>query len=182
MAVRTRRMLLGLGILMILGLGLFLLRSGQSADPVSAGSQAPSSPAAGAASQAAGREVRTSSGGQAPSPQSPPTPGTAKTAVVAELAWGSGESQLGRHRPQEASPEAPMSMAADILGNVVVLDQVNGRLVRLDSDGKVVATFPMTQQTPQDLVMARDGSLLVLDRLKDRTVAILDPYNGSLRG
>jgi hypothetical protein len=182
MAVRTRRMLLGLGILVLLGLGLFLLRSGQRAASVSSGSQAPSSPTAGADPEAPGREARTNSGGQVPSSQSPPIPGAAKAAVMAEFAWGSGESQLGRHRPQEASPEAPMSMAADILGNVVVLDQVNGRFVRLDHDGKVVATFPMTQQTPQDLVMARDGTLLVLDRLKDRTVAILDPYNGSLRG
>jgi hypothetical protein len=64
----------------------------------------------------------------------------------------------------------------------VVLDQVNGRLFRLDADGKVLGTFPMTQQTPQDLAMARDGSLLVLDRLRDKTVAILDPHTGALRG
>ncbi|HYI02054.1 hypothetical protein, partial [Hyalangium sp.] len=39
-----------------------------------------------------------------------------------------------------------------------------------------------TQQTPQDIAMARDGTLLVLDRLKDKTVAILDPDTGALRG
>jgi hypothetical protein len=75
-----------------------------------------------------------------------------------------------------------MSMAADMLGNVVVLDQVNGRLFRLDPDGKVIGTFPVTQQTPQDIAMARDGTLLVLDRLRDKTVAILDPDTGALRG
>jgi outer membrane protein assembly factor BamB len=75
-----------------------------------------------------------------------------------------------------------MSLSVDALGNLLVLDQVNGRLVRLDAEGKVVGTFSTTQQVPQDVVVARDGKLLVLDRLVDRTVAILDPDTGRLLG
>jgi hypothetical protein len=52
----------------------------------------------------------------------------------------------------------------------------------LDPDGETVGTFPLTQQTPQDVVMARDGTVLVLDRLRDKTVAVLDPDSGALRG
>jgi hypothetical protein len=102
--------------------------------------------------------------------------------VIAELRWGSGPSELGRSHGKEANPEAPMSMAADILGNMVVLDQTNGRLLRLDSEGKPVGSFPVTQQAPQDITLAKDGSLLVLDRLRDKTVAILNPDTGAPRG
>jgi len=184
MAARTRRIQLGLAALGVIGLVLFLLRSGRGADPVPSGSEPPPSAAAsaspGATRPGASPGSRSSGPAQAGQPASPAN--APKTEVLAELGWGSGASQLGRHRPQEANPEAPMSMAADMLGNVVVLDQVNGRLFRLDPDGKVIGTFPVTQQTPQDIAMARDGSLLVLDRLRDKTVAILDPDTGALRG
>jgi hypothetical protein len=102
--------------------------------------------------------------------------------IVAELGWGTGDSQLGRERPQEANPEAPMSLAVSPLGDIVVLDQVNGRLVRLGPDGKVHGTTPLTQQTPQDVTVAKDGTVLVLDRLRDKTVAIIDPFTGALKG
>ncbi|MBJ6765901.1 PQQ-like beta-propeller repeat protein [Myxococcaceae bacterium JPH2] len=102
--------------------------------------------------------------------------------VVAELGWGSGSGQLGRSRPREGNPEAPMSLAPTSRGGVVVLDQLNGRLMRLGADGGMVGTTRLTQQTPQDVTVAKDGTLLVLDRLRDKTVALLDPETGALKG
>jgi hypothetical protein len=102
--------------------------------------------------------------------------------LIAQLGWGSGPSQVGRERPEEANPEGPMSLSVDALGNIVMLDQVNGRIIRMGPDGKVMGTFSTTQQVPQDVVVARDGKLLVMDRLVDRTVAIMDPDTGRLLG
>lgn len=87
--------------------------------------------------------------------------------------WGAGLGQLGRSRPEEGNPEAPMSFAVGPGGVASVLDQVNGRIVRYGSDGTVLDALPTTQQVPQDLVQARDGTTLVLDRLGDKTVAVL---------
>ncbi|ADO73131.1 hypothetical protein [Stigmatella aurantiaca] len=126
--------------------------------------------------------------GERPGRPSPADPGQgpAKSSkpreVFAELGWGSGPSQLGRERPQEGNPEAPMSLATTPQGEAVVLDQINGRLVRLGPDGLVRGTTPLTQQTPQDVTVAKDGTLLVLDRLKDQSVALIDPITGELKG
>ncbi|WP_267146721.1 NHL repeat-containing protein [Pyxidicoccus xibeiensis] len=106
----------------------------------------------------------------------------ARGEVLVDVTWGSGPSQLGRERPQEGNPEAPMSLALTPLGDIVVLDQVNGRLVTFSPDGEALGTMPLTQQTPQDVTVAKDGTLLVLDRLRDKTVALLDPETGALRG
>ena len=184
MAARTRSIRIGLVALGVMGLVLFLLRSRQGGDPVPTARDATASatPQASPGAAQPGPSAGSRPSAQAPAAQPAQPAAPSKPEVMAELAWGSGASQLGRHRPQEANPEAPMSMAADMLGNVVVLDQVNGRLFRMDPDGKVLGTFPITQQTPQDIAMARDGTLLVLDRLKDKTVAILDPDTGALRG
>ena len=181
MAARRRSLLGGLGALVAILVAVFLLRSGRVAPPAAPGG--PDAPGATAASPA-GTTPATHPGLGTPAHPAPSAAAgtTPKKEVLAELGWGNGPSELGHHRPQEANPEGPMSMAADTLGNVVVLDQVNGRLLRLDPDGKPVGTFSITQQTPQDIVMAKDGTLLVLDRLKDRNVAILDPDTGALRG
>ncbi|WP_224372751.1 PQQ-binding-like beta-propeller repeat protein [Hyalangium versicolor] len=182
MAVRKRSPLLALGALVAIVVALFLLRSGRKASPAAPASGSTSSEAPAAPGGGAGTGTRSASGAPASGTQAP-APGSApKKEVLAELHWGSGPSELGRHRPQEANPEAPMSMAVDILGNMVVLDQTNGRLLRLDPEGKPVGSLPLTQQTPQDVAMAKDGSLLVLDRLRDKTVAILNPDTGALRG
>jgi hypothetical protein len=185
MAARTRSILLGLVALGVLGLVLFMLRSGRGSEPTASSGDA-STPGA-TATAAPGTAQPGAPASPRPSGQTPAAPpsqpaASSKPEVFAELGWGSGPSQLGRHRPEEANPEAPMSMAADLLGNVVVLDQINGRLLRMDPEGKVLGSFPVTQQTPQDVVMAKDGSLLVLDRLKDKTVAILNPDTGAPRG
>jgi hypothetical protein len=181
MKARKRGVGIILGLVVLaLGLALVVARSGKEDGPGSA------SPAEGPAASAPGgtAPARAPSGsnpeGRAGTSQAAPV--TRSQGVIAELGWGSGPSQLGRDRPQEANPEAPMSLTVTPLGDVVVLDQLNGRLVRIGQDGKVLGTTPLTQQTPQDVTVAKDGTLLVLDRLRDKSVAIIDPETGTLRG
>lgn len=102
----------------------------------------------------------------------------AKTGPGQELArfgWGSGEGQLGRSAANESNPEAPMSLTVDALGQTWILDQVNGRLVKLDRQGKVVATTPIAVQAAQDVAVTADGKALVLDRLVDKEISVIGP-------
>ncbi len=183
MKARKRGVVILLGLTVLaLGIAFVVARSGARDSAGSASSaEAPAAPApaqGGTASKApSGSSPGRAGEGNSQAASSPRAPG-----VIAELDWGSGPSQLGRDRPQEANPEAPMSLAVTPLGDVVVLDQLNGRLVRIGQDGKVLGTTPLTQQTPQDVTVAKDGTLLVLDRLRDKSVAIIDPETGTLRG
>ncbi len=106
-------------------------------------------------------------------------PATVRTGV-ARAGWGSGRGELGRIRPDEANPEAPMSLAEGTDGSVVVLDQVNRRLVRFDREGEEAGTTPLSMEAPQDHAIAADGTTAVLDRLVDRTVTILSPDGQTL--
>jgi hypothetical protein len=101
--------------------------------------------------------------------------GATQGRVFARVTWGSGVGQLGHDRPHEGNPEAPMSFAPDPSGGMVVLDQVNHRLVRFGPDGHAAGTIPLTQQAPQDIAVAHDGSIAVLDRLGQPSVSVLGP-------
>lgn len=122
-----------------------------------------------------------------PSPTTPATPGEAPGEAMApagtllQARWGSGKGELGRSRPSEANPEIPTSFTLDPAGRLIVLDKVNGRIVRYDRSGKELPAIPVTQRSPQELVATPDGHLLVMDRLADKTVAILDD-EGNLKG
>ncbi len=105
----------------------------------------------------------------------PAASGNGQGAVFATFGWGSGDGQLAHKRPEEANPEGPMSLAIDRLGNVTVLDQVNDRVVRMDKTGKVIGTTALTVQGAQDVTVAADGTTLVLDRLIDKSVAVIGP-------
>src|SRR5882672_5045058 len=84
--------------------------------------------------------------------------------------WGSGDDALGRTRPEQGNPEAPMSFAVTREGNLVVVDQVNGRLVRIDRNGRTAAIQPLTERVPQDVALGPRGETAILDRLGDRAV------------
>lgn len=96
--------------------------------------------------------------------------------------WGgSSADQVGRERPEEGNPVGPMSLATDRRGRTYVLDQVNDRVTRRGPDGRVEATIPVKLAGAQDVAVADDGSMVVLDRLGDKRLAIYDE-GGRVRG
>ena len=169
-------------VVLALGIAFMASRPEDGQKPSSPSTAAPSTPASASGAGAAPSPRPSSSappgkaGGTAPAAASKPRE------VIADVPWGRGPSQLGRERPQEGNPEAPMSLAVTPLGDVMVLDQLNGRIMRFGPDGQVLGNMPLTQQTPQDVIVAKDGSVLTLDRLRDKSVAILDPNTGTLKG
>jgi hypothetical protein len=96
-------------------------------------------------------------------------------AEFASLSWGDGPSALGKKVQQEGNPEGPMSLTADPGGRVYVVDQVNGRLLKLDKSGQPAGSLPLAVQAAQDVAVARDGTVAVLDRLVDKTVSLTGP-------
>jgi hypothetical protein len=88
--------------------------------------------------------------------------------------WGSDDQSLGRSRPKEGNPEAPMSFAIAQDGNLVVLDQVNARVVRIDRTGRTVATMELAERVPQDIALGPGGETAILDRLGEQTVTLRD--------
>ncbi len=92
--------------------------------------------------------------------------------VLFAASWGSGIGKLGRDRPAEGNPEGPMSLA--LAGrDVLVLDQVNGRLARYDADGRLKGTSD-APTTAQDLAVGKDGTVAMIDRLVGKTVTLVD--------
>ncbi len=88
-------------------------------------------------------------------------PGTVdpQSKVLVSFGWGASKAQLGRSRPRDGQPEAPMSVAADAHGNAWVLDQVNGRIVRLGGD----APIPYSVKKAKDLAVAKNGNAVVVN-------------------
>jgi hypothetical protein len=78
---------------------------------------------------------------------------------IARLRWGHGSLALG-HRT-EASHPGPMSITTSAAGQLLVLDQVNRRVVRLDGEGRWLGTLPITSEASEDLVVV-GSSLFVL--------------------
>lgn len=104
---------------------------------------------------------------------------SAHPAPFATMRWGSGPRDLGRKRPQEGNPEAPMSFAMAPGGDALVLDQVNGRLVRFGPDGAPRGTIKVGDGA-QDVAVGRDGAVAVLDRLVDKSIALYGADGRSL--
>lgn len=100
---------------------------------------------------------------------------------VAAMKWGAGPRDLGRRTPKDGNPEAPMSLVATRDGGVIILDQVNARLVRIDKEGAFGAPTPIKLRQPQDLALTRDGTVAVLDRLADKRVDLVTA-DGKVRG
>lgn len=86
--------------------------------------------------------------------------------------WGSGRGDLGHDRPQEGNPEGPMSLV--LAGrDLLILDQVNGRLARYDETGRLRSTSD-APTTAQDLAVAKDGTVAMVDRLVGKAVTLVD--------
>lgn len=110
-----------------------------------------------------------------------PSATASSSGAFATFGWGGEENQVGRHRPDEANPEGPMSLARDGHDGALVLDQVNGRIHRLDANGKQLGAWKLAGRGAQDLVTADDGTVAVLDRLDSKDVKLYDA-NGNVRG
>jgi hypothetical protein len=92
--------------------------------------------------------------------------------VLLSARWGGGREQLGHDRPQEGNPEGPMSLV--LAGrDLLILDQVNGRLARYDANGRLVRTID-APATAQDLAVAKDGTVAMIDRLVGKAVTLVD--------
>ncbi len=173
MKTRQRLGLISAGVLLALVLGVALVSLRGSAPTSTGTDSAGTAPPGGSgvagplASGARGAGAR----GDPGQPRTEPKP----VGVLGTYGWGSGENQLGRDRPTEGNPTAPMSLTFDRAGNTLVLDQVNGRIVRLGPDGKPRDTIPLTVQSAQDVAVAKDGTIAVLDRFADKTIALHDP-------
>ncbi len=96
--------------------------------------------------------------------------------------WGGGSiNELGHSRPSEANPEAPMSLTLDAQGRMYVLDQVNGRILKVGPDGKPQGVIPLKQQeAAQDIAIAKDGNVAVLDRYSSKSVVMYDQQGNPL--
>ncbi len=102
----------------------------------------------------------------APSLPRPPKGSTANGTTAVHSGWGSGPTELGRRVAAESNPEGPMAMVATANG-LVVLDQVNARIVRYGLDGTLLGSFPIAPDTAQDIAVGPDGRVAVLDRVTD---------------
>jgi hypothetical protein len=112
----------------------------------------------------------------APPPRPPPPAPPSKSrpdAPPVRLGWGAGKGQLGHRRDAESAAEGPMSLVAGRGGDTWVLDQVNGRAVRLDAAGRVVAEVRVSESA-QDLAVGAGGNLYVLDRVGAAEVSVYD--------
>ncbi len=171
----TKRNLALVGVLLAVGLaGLVLMSRRGGVAPAPADGQRRAGPAEDARVQPPSSSRRTAS-------QPPNARAAADARVLLSATWGQGPHQLGRDRPQQGNPEAPMSLAVDPQGGAVVLDQINGRLSRFGRDGAPLGTVPLTVQAAQDLAIAPDGTTAVMDRLVDKTIALLGA-DGTLIG
>lgn len=174
---RTRWALL-VAVVVLIGVGLWWALSG---------SAAPGDVAAGGGSAVVGAGAQPGPSGAAKRPaavasvDADAAAAPSSTGAFATFGWGAGTGDLGRNRPTEGNPEGPMSLTVDASGAVWILDQVNGRLVKLGKDGKPASTVKVSVQAPQDVVVTKDGTALVLDRLADKSVGVVAP-DGTPKG
>lgn len=93
--------------------------------------------------------------------------------VLVRAAWGSAPGELGRSRPREGAPEAPMGLSIDARGRMHVLDQVNSR-IQIFEPGKPPRVLPLPADTYQDIEALPSGGTAALDRLGTKTIAFYD--------
>ncbi|MBL8921046.1 MAG: hypothetical protein JNJ54_19445 [Myxococcaceae bacterium] len=169
----------GLLVAAVVALLLWLLRGAPADHDAAPASGRDPVADAGQEGPAAGRTTTTGAGARSSDDAGGPEPAAAN--AIATFRWGSADDALGRERQQEGNPEGPMSLAVGPDGSIWVLDQVNQRLVRLDANGKRLGSTPLPVQAGQDVVVTKDGTALVLDRLVDKSVAVIGP-DGKPRG
>jgi len=77
----------------------------------------------------------------------------ADSSIVLQAGWGSGAGELGK-RDEGARP-GPMSLAVADDGSLLVLDQVNRRVVRY-AGGQLQGALPIAAETTEDIAIEGD--------------------------
>lgn len=94
----------------------------------------------------------------------------------AVLAW---DTDVGRILGQEADSEGPKSFAIKPDGGVLVLDQVNRRILDLNANGTLARTLALPTSTFDDVEQFEGRAVLALDRLVAKTLRVMD-RNGAV--
>jgi hypothetical protein len=102
-------------------------------------------------------------------PSSSWTPGQGEPWLF--LPW---DETVGRILGNEADSEGPKSFAVKPDGGVLLLDQVNLRVLDLDADGELIRYIPLPDSTFDDVEQYNGQAVLVLDRLVARTLLVMD--------
>ena len=87
------------------------------------------------------------------------------------LAW---DTQVGRVLGSEADSEGPKSFAVQPDGGVLVLDQVNRRVLDLDAAGSVARSIALPHATFDDVEQVEGRAILALDRLVSKVLLVMD--------
>ncbi|HOY65642.1 MAG TPA: hypothetical protein PLP29_02075 [Candidatus Ozemobacteraceae bacterium] len=99
--------------------------------------------------------------------------GLAEPAQIAEFQEGTGEAEFGvsARIASDGPVVGPASLQA-IPGGLAVLDSVNARIVKLDTEGKVTATVGLPAGSYTDLAALPDGRLWTIES-NTRTASII---------
>jgi hypothetical protein len=87
------------------------------------------------------------------------------------LAW---DADAGRRLGDEADSEGPKSFSVKADGGVLILDQVNLRILDFDPRGRALGAFALPATTFDDVGEAGGRYALALDRLVTRTLLVFD--------
>jgi len=87
------------------------------------------------------------------------------------LPW---DQAVGRVIGQQSDSEGPKSFALEPDGGVLVLDQVNRRVLDLDAKGQVRGTIALPAATFDDVEQFEGRAVLVLDRLVSKVLLVMD--------
>lgn len=90
------------------------------------------------------------------------------------LPWGSGGWKAGKTIVQEGADSGPMSFAISAAGEIYVLDQNNSRVLKFQKNGSPASQFSLPDGVYEDIEVAQDGKLILLDRSRRDSVIILD--------
>ncbi len=97
--------------------------------------------------------------------------GPGEPGVFAFLAW---DADAGRILGDQSDSEGPKSFAVRADGGVLILDQVNLRILDFDTGGRQLGAFALPGPTFDDVGEAGGRFVLALDRLVTRTLLVFD--------
>jgi hypothetical protein len=112
---------------------------------------------------------------------SPGPAGSPEPEVVIDLAWGSGGMMLGRIDGSEAASYGPLSFGFSPVGDLYFLDQVNFRIMKIHADGSPGADIALPLRNCDDMAIAPDGSIVLLDKLDRLALVVMDELQGTAR-